>query len=147
MKKLIAMAVIIGGFAFQAQNALAGNVQIWANKTPAWGSSSADHTYVCIANPAQCVAIKGATSGGNFVLDGYGDEAKAKCYASCYMQYGTNGVCHQHSNRVLFPTGKNLPVSVKGYVESWYRYGAYGTKRGPYNGRFQACVSKCGYPS
>ena len=58
MKKLIAMAVIIGGFAFQAQNALAGNVQIWANKTPAWGSSSADHTYVCIANPAQCVAIK-----------------------------------------------------------------------------------------
>jgi len=143
MKKLIAIAVIIGGFAFQAQNALAGNDLIFAEKKPVWGFAPADHTYACIGSYSNCVSTNNNTSGGSFVVSGWGNTAKAQCYASCYMKYASNGVCHQHTNRVLYPTGKTLPVSVRGYVESWYRYGAYGNKRGPYNGKFSFCMSRC----
>src|SRR4030043_411143 len=49
--------------------------------------------------------------------------------------YAKNGVCHQHTNRVLYQSGQTLPISVRGYSSSRWQYGITGDV-GPEYGRF-----------
>ncbi len=147
-KKLFGIVTVCYFTVFPTTNTQA--VEISAYKTPAFFSRSPlDHTYTCIDGddayaPTQCTSTGTSTkSGGDFVTAGDGNSRKARCYSACKMNYGRNGVCHQHTNRVLYTTRKILPLSVKGYRASRSYYGAWGTKRGPRNGRFYACFKKC----
>ncbi|MFH1232458.1 MAG: hypothetical protein V1651_01165 [Patescibacteria group bacterium] len=54
------------------------------------------------------------------------------------MEYARNGVCHQHTNRVLYQSGQSLPISVRGYSASRWQYGITGDV-GPEYGRFYTC--------
>ncbi|MFA5248192.1 MAG: hypothetical protein WC415_03030 [Patescibacteria group bacterium] len=62
--------------------------------------------------------------------------------ANNYMAYGSNGVCHQHTNRVLYLTGITLPYWIRGYAASKIPYGLYGDC-GQAAGRFSTCLATC----
>ncbi len=122
---------------------------IEASKRPGfYPNSSVDHTYACIDR--DCYAINNSTNyGGTAVVQENVSHRQAifsKCYvelSNINMVYGKNGVCHQHTNRVLYQTGKSLPNSVRGYSSSRWLYGVTGDY-GPVVGRCYTCRDKCG---
>ncbi|MFA5248184.1 MAG: hypothetical protein WC415_02990 [Patescibacteria group bacterium] len=108
------------------------SVYIWAMKKPVAFApfSWLDHTYVCVGNSNNCYTCPPTytKTGGNPAVGGYGDGDDAVCYAYCTLSYGVNGVCHQHSNRVLYPAGQTLAYcGVTGYTFSVGMWGTYGT--------------------
>lgn len=122
---------------------------IEASKVPAfYDNSSVDHTYACIDR--DCYAIGNSrTYGGTSVVQENVSHRQAifsECYAwhsNINMVYGRNGVCHQHTNRILYQTGETLPNSVRGYSRSRWLYGITGDY-GPVEGRFYTCRQQCG---
>jgi hypothetical protein len=98
-----------------------------------------DHTYSCIGSSSNCYACppESNKTGGDPVVGGYGDPDEATCYAYCTLVYRTHGLCHQHTNRVLFAHGQTLNNSVVGYSVSSYIYGPWGTNF------FDDCVPSC----
>ena len=88
-----------------------------------------DHTYACIGNSNTCFTCPAGASktGGDPVIGGYGDVDQATCYAYCPLLYGVNGVCHQHTNRVLNAIGETLiSECVSGYSYSVALWGIWG---------------------
>lgn len=99
-----------------------------------------DHTYACVSYNSQCYAIESSsTSGGNhwgtYYLDGQ-SSIYAICAAGCYMEWGTHGTCHQHTNRLLYFAGTTISSSVQGYTLSKIIYGIYGNN-------FSSCLTTC----
>ncbi|MBU1046445.1 hypothetical protein KKH36_01535 [Patescibacteria group bacterium] len=96
------------------------------------GLSWLDHTYVCVDNSSNCRSFPSgsATTGGSVVTSGSATDSQvlnSLCYAAGSMTYLVQGVCHQHSNRMLYPINKELDSSVNGYSTSRWLYGTYGT--------------------
>lgn len=119
---------------------------IWAMKNPVaqkYLGMFLDHTYACVGNTNNCYAGAGSITGGNPVDGGYGDGKMAKCYAlQCWFIYGSNGVCHQHTNRVLHAAGKTLNSCVRGYAASTLKYGICGDT-GISFGTWSSCQKGC----
>jgi hypothetical protein len=113
-----------------------------------------DHTYACVSgggvltNGCYAVQASGSASttvGGSSVTSGNGSGADAACYSKCSIgTYGITGVCHQHTNRVLFPAGRTLGSSVRGYGLSLAMFGATSNKNPANSYSFQKCVESCG---
>ena len=97
------------------------------------GFSWLDHTYACVYGSVGCYTFPSgsAVTGGSVVTSGYATNSQinqAVCYATfCSMTYGVNGVCHQHTNRVLYPASRELSTNVRGYATSRWIYGTKGT--------------------
>lgn len=117
------------------------------------GISSLEHTFACVNNTNNCYSFPLGTnkSNGSLAESGWAQRVTGQCHASCAiaMTYPSgssegNGVCHQHTNRVLFEAYKVLPSSVNGYWSSKSFWGVTGNKKGPTIGRFQACWQSCG---
>lgn len=106
--------------------------------------SPADHTYTCVWG--NCYAIGGSsTSGGWYATRGYASNENinnAICADGCVLYYAQNGVCHQHSNRMLYYAGTTIPSYIRYYSISKALYGVYGDY-GPANGRFDVCRYTC----
>lgn len=139
MKKMFITALLfLGIFAFLNSNVYAD--YIWSMKKPvAWYPFSwLDHTYACVGSSNNCYTCPAQASktGGNPVSGGYGDADDAVCYAYCTLTYGFHGVCHQHTNRVLYAGGETLSVAVTGYSYSSFRWGLCGTN-------WSSCQSQC----
>lgn len=121
---------------------------IWAMKVPVnqkYLGVFLDHTYACVGKSNNCYACSGSSiTGGDPVDGGYGDGKKAKCCAQCFYVYGNNGVCHQHTNRILYAAGKTLNSCVRGYSTSTLKFGIYGDV-GFSSGRWSSCKQGCGY--
>ena len=119
---------------------------IWAFELPVWSTPFEwlDHTYACVGSYNNCFTCpaNAGKSGGDLAELGNGNSCLAECFAFCRLDYGSNGVCHQHTNRVLFPTGKTLPSSVKGYNLSVSFWGTHGTSE-PAEGQFYVCYAIC----
>lgn len=105
----------------------------------------ADHTYACVNK--NCYAIGNSTkSGGEFIAGGYvsrQDAIHSICASGCYIEYMRNGVCHQHTNRMLYYARRTISTSVQGYSLSRYLYGTYGDTGSIY-GTFRNCRKTCG---
>lgn len=111
-----------------------------------------DHTYACISSTG-CYAIVGlngypSTNYGGVpamttIYFSHQNAIFATCVANNYMQYGTNGACHQHTNRILYYAGASLPYGLRGYSASKILYGIYG-ECGPVAGRFSTAIATCG---
>ena len=91
-----------------------------------------DHTYACVDTASDCLTFPSgsATTGGSVVTSGYATSSQVQnslCYASGSMVYLVEGVCHQHTNRMLYPINKELDTTVSGYSTSRWLYGTYGT--------------------
>lgn len=103
---------------------------IWAQKNPIASDyfKWLDHTYACVGSYNNCYTspASASTSGGTPVDGSYGIKEYSECYAFCELSYSNNGVCHQHSNRVLFGTGRTLNNGVRGYSTSKWYWGIYG---------------------
>ena len=144
MKKIAVSAMVVATF-FVAANSHAGSTHIWASKNGAFvpWNPFADHTYACISGYGCYSTGTSSTSGGTILSDthGYADGYQARQYANCTLHYANNGVCHQHSNRVMYRTGKTLPLSVKGYRTSKNRFGITGDV-GALNGQFRRCLAE-----
>jgi len=108
---------------------------------PAQNAAIWDHTYVT-AQSRLSWGCFGRDFGGSVVTSGAGSSIAADCLSyrrhpqapekgsySVYagIIYALSGVCHQASNRILFPTGRKLPPSVNGYALSYAVWGDYGT--------------------
>ena len=114
-----------------------GNTFIaWCSATDV--TDSLDHTWVESTSPAD----KFICFGGNtpeYKFGAWGADSKAHCKAkfcrgpmdSNYIAYGLHGVCHQATNRFLYPVGKTLNHDAKGrprgYLASSLAYGPWGT--------------------
>lgn len=105
----------------------------------------ADHTYACV--DGRCYAVGNSSrSGGKYVNGRYVNRQSAisaSCAGNCYMIYGVNGVCHQHTNRMLYYARTTLNPSVQGYRLTRWVYGTYGDYGGG-KGTFRQCLSRCG---
>jgi len=146
--KVMLLVVFCTIFAF-FQSAIAGKV--YGLRTNLWGVPIysipwIQHTYSCVSNlgVVTCYAFpSGSTkTGGTIAVTSVNESVgvmRAKCYAGCSMSYGVNGVCHQHTNRVIYPSNNHpeIPTSVTGYSASRWLFGARGTN-------WSQCVSKCG---
>lgn len=94
-----------------------------------------DHTYACLYGSVGCYSTGPSgyynISGGSVVTSGYATNSQinqAACYATfCSLTYGVHGVCHQHTNRVLYPISRELNTNVRGYATSRWIYGTKGT--------------------
>lgn len=118
---------------------------MWANRTTAqYTGGQLDHTYACVSPPygaTRCFAViwngsMTTTTGGTLVSGTNGVRGKFACYASCAFTYGWTGVCHQHTNRVLYDGNISLNSNVRGYATSVWTYGALGRN-------FSSCTSSC----
>lgn len=102
--------------------------------------SPADHTYVTVWGKGYAVA-NSSTTGGLYVTraasttQNINRSIKA---SGCRLDYMKNGVCHQHSNRLLYYAGTVLPPTVRWYNVSKSLFGVYGDS-GPVAGRFSTC--------
>lgn len=69
----------------------------------------ADHTYVT-SSDGGAWGCYGRCTGGTLICSGNGNTAVANCLARPNAQagivYGINGLCHQMSNRILYPAGQ-----------------------------------------
>lgn len=121
-------------------------IQNKANATVVWGANTnvnfpflgyfLDHTYTCVGNYDNCYTfpIGSSTSGGyvNVVGQATTSEASQAEYVgeNCAetMEYGEDGVCHQHSNRVLDEANHLIldGSTIDGYSISVYFFGVYG---------------------
>ena len=147
MKRIAALAITVVAL-FAAANVNAGGSHIWASKMPVRNVPFLDHTYACISGYGCYTTPNSRTSGGQILNDthGYANGYQAKQYANCTFYYALprfwgNGVCHQHTNRVMFRTGKTLPMSVKWYRTSKDLWGITGNFGGPLSGRFRRCIN------
>jgi hypothetical protein len=114
--------------------------------------SSFDHTYACVS-PIGCYSIVGPNGYPSTTYGGAAATATiyvshqnaifVACAGNGYMYYGLNGVCHQHTNRILYYANTSLPYWIRGYSASKVLYGTYG-ECGPTNGRFSTCLTTCG---
>lgn len=134
-----------------SQNASAGIQTLYGLKTNLWGAPIyaipwIQHTYGCISNlgTVTCYTFPSSSTktGGIIVVTSQTESIgimKAKCYAGCSMSYGVNGVCHQHTNRVTYPSNYHpeIPTSITGYSASRWLFGARGTN-------WSQCISQCG---
>lgn len=105
--------------------------QVTAYKTPAFiNNSPADHTYVRTQNACYAVIASGvqsACSGGRYVVgSSVRDAGPLSCYHRCRFRYLRDGVCHQHSNRMMSHTGMTLNTSVRLYRFTVDLFGVYG---------------------
>lgn len=124
---------------------------VTANKTSLWGVPIPSilwiqHTFACtnVWGTVTCFAFPSNSNktSGITVVTGTTEPIgimRAKCYATCSMTYGIHGVCHQHTNRIIYPSNyrPTLPTSVTGYSSSRWLFGARGTN-------WSQCISKCG---
>ena len=144
---IIFVCLLVGGLVF-SNNVFAETVYIWGQKNPVAYEplSWLDHTYACVGNYSNCYTCPAyaSISGGVPVDGGYADAENAECFAFCRLDYGENGVCHQHANRVLYQTGRTLNTSVRGYSLSRWYYGITGDV-GPTFGQFWRCLEHCMY--
>lgn len=93
----------------------------------------ADHTYVT-SSDGYIWPCWGRSAGGKLISSGQGSSARANCLSQsdshAGIVYGVTGVCHQTSNRILFPAGITVS-SASGYWASVLLYGVYGTHSAP----------------
>ena len=120
----------------------------WVN-TWVPGFNDLHHTFACPENNTVCYSFPVGSNNttGSYFNGGYASRSVGACHAQCAMDYNDNGVCHQHTNRVLWETGNLIEdngVRIAGYDLSSYIFGVTGNKRGPVNKRFQACYESCG---
>jgi len=98
----------------------------WAIKISWLG---ADHTYVT-SSDGGVWPCWGRSSGGRKIAAGTGSSRQANCISQTSSHagiiYGVTGVCHQTSNRILYPSRK-LVSRARGYWASLILYGTYGT--------------------
>lgn len=108
---------------------------LFAAKKPAFYSSSpAEHTYACVTSPYGSVdcysvaisGVSGTTSGGTIIGGTTSFSGKYYCYSQCPFVYAVTGVCHQHTNRILYDGNMTLNSSTRGYSASVFLYGATG---------------------
>ncbi len=89
----------------------------------------ADHTYVT-SSDGGVWPCWGRSAGGHKIASGIGSSKRANCLSQSSSHagliYGVTGVCHQTSNRILYPSRK-LVNKAKGYWASVLLYGTYGT--------------------
>ena len=138
-KRLFVVFVILSFLLLVCSNSFASN--IWAMKKPVAAApfSWLDHTYACVDSSSNCYTCPAGASktGGSWVNGGTGNGSEAVCYAYCTLNYGADGVCHQHTNRVLFPTLKTLTTVVVGYSYSVSIWGLYGVNT------WASCIVNC----
>ena len=99
----------------------------------------ADHTYACVNG--NCYSINntsksGGNNAGNYYLN-YQAVVRSICAQGCYMQYAVDGVCHQHTNRMLYYVNQQISIGVGGYSLTRAMYGICGKN-------FQQCLTTCG---
>jgi hypothetical protein len=97
-----------------------------------------DHTYV-VSSCGYSWECFGQVSNGTQIAADFGNSFVAEClslprgtsivfgvpiYAG--IHYGITGVCHQASNRILFPAGRALVSKARGYGASQAMFGRYG---------------------
>jgi len=145
LKKL---AVLFVAFWVLSTNSHAENVYAYRSyvNSNVPGINNLEHTFSYVSTTGEYYTFPSGTnkSSGVFFTGGYASRAKGFCHASCSMTYLDNGTCHQHTNRVLYLSGAALNTNISGYYTSRLIYGATGNKRGPTQGRFQACWDACG---
>lgn len=132
---------------------LLADTDIWllSYKKPAfYDSSPADHTYACVKDSpygsfgcysVMLSGVAGTTSGGSLVNGVNSFSGKWPCYRDCSFIYLRTGVCHQHTNRILYAGGITLPGSVAGYALSVAVYGVTGDNHSATS--FASCRAKC----
>ena len=134
---MLLLAILFTSFCFIGVKEVQASAGVYAYQTPVSGfwflGTFADHTYACITG-ADCYTFPLGTTktGGTFDVGGtissnFVQRAidHAECCAST-MVYWSDGVCHQHTNRVLTYAGKELTYNVDGYsLTRWY-YGPTG---------------------
>jgi len=90
--------------------------------------SMLDHTYV-VASDGTKWRCNGADSGGEQIIEKSTDIEIAHSIAGANgmagIHYGVTGVCHQISNRILYPSDTTVKM-VAGYFLSVATYGEYG---------------------
>jgi hypothetical protein len=95
---------------------------------PASFNRNVDHTYV-ISSCGLSWGCFGRRSGGSSVVSGSGSSIIAHCLShpneTAGIKYLITGVCHQASNRILYPAGITVDGS-HGYGASVMLYGIYG---------------------
>ncbi len=108
----------------------------------------ADHTYV-LSDDGYVWPCFGRSSGGHKICYGSGSSAQAECISkpdsTADLVYAITGVCHQASNRILWPTSNHSIVSeAKGYWASAFLYGTYGTKLSKWEDKKKKCCGNNG---
>jgi len=105
----------------------------------------ADHTYVT-SSDGGVWPCWGRSSGGQKIASGLGSSKQANCISQSSSHagiiYGITGVCHQTSNRILYPCGK-IVDNAKGYWASVLLYGTYGTHSFPALIEWEARKNRC----
>jgi hypothetical protein len=128
----------------KASTIYGANTNLWG--APIYAIPWIQHTYACTSSAGviKCFTFPSSATktGGGLLVTGTTESLgiiRAQCYAKCSMTYGVNGVCHQHTNRVLYPSNYHptLPTSVTGYSTSRWLFGARGTN-------WSQCLSQCG---
>lgn len=101
----------------------------------------ADHTYVK-SSDGYVWPCWGRSSGGRNICSGSGSSSQANCISQpsshAGIIYGVTGVCHQTSNRILWPSRK-IVSAARGYWASSLVYGTYGTDIVAWLARIAAC--------
>ncbi len=108
----------------------------------------ADHTYV-LSDDGYVWPCFGRSSGGHKICYGTGSSAQAECISkpdsTAGLVYAISGVCHQASNRILWPTSNHSIVSeAKGYWASAFLYGTYGTALSKWDEKKKKCCGNNG---
>lgn len=96
------------------------------------------HTYVEVDDVAYSI-VGGRSEGGELMFETLGNAFRSTCFAvdsDCEVRFRWNGTCHQHSNRVLYPSGQTV-AAAGGYILSSAIYGTYGI----FN--WDTCRSEC----
>lgn len=101
----------------------------------------ADHTYV-ESSDGYVWPCWGRSSGGHDICSGTGSSSQANCISQplsyAGIIYGVTGVCHQTSNRILWPSSR-IVSAASGYWASSLAYGTYGTDVVAWLARIAVC--------
>ncbi len=143
MKKILFIFIVVFA-ALCVSNANAASYSfVWAEKKPAFiDNSPADHTYTAISraytNKVYRYSYHGVNYGGSYLSGTFGitdntGDTRIRCIACynpywCKVKYLKEGVCHQDTNRALYPVGLGrLTVdNARGYSWSKRKYDTYG---------------------
>lgn len=87
---------------------------------------------------------KGNLAFANCLVAPNGDSRVAPAARGTIYRYGSDGVCHQLANQVLYSTraGKAPPLTVsgaRGYVASTFIYGTYGLQHAAWAAKIASC--------
>ncbi len=155
MKKILFIFIAVFA-ALCVSNANAASYSfVWAEKKPAFiDGSPADHTYFCIARaycPTYRYSYHGSNYGGSYLSGTFGitdnkGDTRSRCIAcynrvSCEVRYLSEGVCHQDTNRALYPIGLGK-LTVHNARMATYFEGKYNTY-GRYIWRWAKCKQDC----